>query len=137
MVGIILTRPQGGGIPGTAITGIIIPASPPSAPGSNIVVVDTCACMMNSSIKWIYTILSPARDKVVTGEVLALSKLGAPTHNHYAIIGDIVNLPYKLDVISIGGVSIGLEITNLSGNFPNPVDRINYTINIVRIQVIG
>lgn len=137
MSGLILTRPQvGSGIPGTIQKNIIIPASPPSAPGSNIVIVDSCYCEFNISVKWLYTIYSDSKDKVVSGEVLAMHRGGAnPSHSWYGITGDLKLLPHTLNVESVSNI-LQLKITNLSGNFPDPTKRISYNVNITRIQIL-
>jgi len=134
MSSIVLTSPQGGGgIPGTIVTDVAVPHAPPN----NVQIIDSCSCTQNSSVKWIYTIKSPSQDKILTGEVLGLHRAGTnPSHTKYAMIGDRNWLPHRVDVINIAPSQLAIEITNLSENLPNPTDYIDYTINIVRIQML-
>lgn len=133
MSGIILTKPQVSGFPGTIHTGIIIPHAAPS----NVVIVDSISCDYNVSVKWIYTIYSASKDKMVSAEILALHRLGTnPTHNRYGIIGDRGLLPHTIDVFA-DGTSLGLRITNMSENIIIPSNWIDYHVNVVRIQLLG
>lgn len=137
MSGLILTRPQSGsGVPGTSKKNIIIPASPPSNPGSNIVIVDSCYCEYNIFIKWLYSIYSDSKDKVVSGEILAIHRGGTnSSYSWYGITGDFKLLPHTINVEASSNV-LELKITNLSGNFPDPTKRISYNVNIIRIQIL-
>lgn len=129
----ILTRPQNAssGIPGTILTGIVIPF----AIGSNVVHVDSVPIGSNASVKWIYTLMSTAQDLVVTAEVLAAYRMtgGAITYNRYSVVGDKSELKHNINVVSSGG-DIALEITNLTDLLPSQTD---FTANIVRIQMLS
>lgn len=129
----ILTRPQNvtGGIPGTITTGVIIPFGA----GTNVVEVDAVAASANASVKWIYTLMSPSQDKVVTGEVVAVYRLvgNSVTHNRSSVVGDKTDLKHSVDVV-VSGSQFALEITNLSAPLLTPTD---YTANIVRIQMLS
>ena len=130
MANVVLTRPQSAaaGVPGTIVTGVLIPF----ALGSNIVNVDSIPCENNVSVKWIYTLMNAAQDKVLTVEVLAAHRLGGPaSHNRYSAVGDRSFFPHRIDVIVTGG-NIVLEITNLS----NGTSMIDYIANVVRIQTL-
>lgn len=130
---IILTTPQttSSGIPGTIITGVVVPF----ALGSNIVNVDAIPAVTNASLKWIYTLMSPSQDKVVTAEIVANYRIvgGAITYNRYSIVGDKNDLRHSVDV-KIDAGDIVLEITNLTDPLPSPTD---FTANIVRIQMLS
>lgn len=128
-MGIILTRPQGSGsgIPGTVTAGITIPgvASSPN----NIVDVDQCPTLSNSSVKWLYTLIDQTHNKVVAGEVLGTHRNGTnPTFNQYALIGDITSMAHSINVLTQGGNLI-LQITNLTNNV--------LTCNVTRIQILS
>ena len=130
MASVVLTRPQSAaaGVPGTIITGIIVPY----ALGTNIVNADSIPTINNVSVKWIYTLMNAAQDKVLTAEILAIKRSDdTVTHNRYSIVGDRNTFPHKIDVIITGG-DIILEITNLS----NASTMIDYLANVVRIQTL-
>jgi len=130
---IILTRPQttSSGIPGTIISGVVIPF----APGSNIVNVDDVPIGTNASLKWIYTLMSPAQDKVVTAEVVATYRItgGVITYNRYSVVGDKNDLKHSI-YVKVDAGDLVLEITNLTNPLPTPTD---FTANIVRIQMLS
>jgi hypothetical protein len=129
----ILTRPQNttSGIPGTIITGIVIPF----VPGSNVVNVDGVPIGTNASIKWIYTLMSTAQDKVITAEVLAAYRItgGQITFNRYSLVGDRTDLKHSVDV-KVDTGQVVLEITNLTNPLATSTD---FTANIVRIQTLS
>ena len=129
----ILTRPQSAssGLPGTIKTGIVIPF----AIGSNVVSVDGVPIGTNAAIKWIYTLMSPTQDKVVTAEIVANYRMsgGQISFNRYSIVGDRQDLKHSVDVTVDAG-EIVLEITNLTDPLPSPTD---FTANIVQIQMLS
>lgn len=133
MAQIILTRPQNAtsGIPGNITTGVVIPFNP----GMNVVSVDEVSVASNASVKWIYTLMSPSRDKVVTGEVIAVYRLSGntTTHNRYSVVGDKSDLKHSVDVV-VSGNQVVFEITNHSAPLSVPTD---YVANIVRIQMLA
>lgn len=130
---IILTTPQtsSSGIPGTIITGIVVPF----AIGSDVVNVDAIPAVANASVKWMYTLMSPSQDKVVTAEVVANYRVsgGTVTYNRYSVVGDKNDLKHSIDV-KVDAGDLVLEITNLTNSLPSPTD---VTANIVRIQMLS
>ncbi|MCK5020419.1 MAG: hypothetical protein KAS32_25510 [Candidatus Peribacteraceae bacterium] len=133
MAQIILTQPQNtsSGIPGTIITGIVIPF----APGSNIVNVDGVPIGSNASIKWLYTLMSTAQDKVLSAEVVVVYRItgGSISFNRYSIVGDKNELSHSIDV-KVDTGNVVLEITNLTNPLASPTD---FTATIVRIQTLS
>lgn len=133
MSNIVLTRPQNStsGIPGTIITGVVVPF----VLGSNIVNVDGVPIGTNASIKWIYTIMSTIQDKVLSAEIVAVYRIlgGNISFNRYSIVGDKNDLRHSVNV-KVDAGNVVLEITNLTNPLPTPTD---FTVNIVRIQTLA
>lgn len=118
---VVLTQPQSSGIPGTIIQGVEIPPL-------TTVIVDTCVCVSNLSVKWIYTIMDPVDEDVLSGEILANHRYGTdPRWNRYAVIGP--SMPHRA-FVSLSGSNLQLEITN------NHTTN-TYTANVVRIQMLA
>lgn len=118
---VVLTRPQVAGIPGTIITGVVIPPL-------TTVVVDTCVCTFNLSLKWIYTIMDPVDEDVLSGEILANHRYGNdPRWNRYGIVGP--SMPHRV-FVQLTGSDMELEIRN------NHTTN-TYTANIIRIQMLA
>ena len=118
---IVLTKPQVAGIPGTIITGVDIPPL-------TTVIVDTCLCTNNLSLKWIYTIMDPTDQDVLSGEVLANHRYGTdPRWNRYGIVGP--SMPHRV-FVTLTASDLQLEIRN---NHPTNT----YTANVVRIQMLA
>jgi len=119
---VVLTRPSSVGIPGTILTDISIPPL-------TTVIVDSCPCSNNLSLKWIYTIMDAVDEDVLTAEVVANHRYGNdPRHNRYGMVGS--SMPHKIDVQLSGGGELELHITN------NHTTN-TYTANIVRIQMLA
>ena len=118
---VVLTRPTSAGIPGTIITGVVIPPL-------TTVVVDTLISNDNLSLKWIYTIMDSVDQDVASAEVLANHRYGSdPRHNIYARVGP--SMPHRVDV-QVSGSDLELHIRN------NHTTN-TYTANIVRIQLLA
>lgn len=118
----VLTRPgtsTGGGIPGTTLTGISIPAG-------NTVTLDAVDTLSTIACKWIVTIEDTLSSEVRSQEILGMHRFGTnPSHNVYGIVGDKID--FDIDV-SIVGSAMLLQVTN---NEPNTLNA-----TIVRIQVL-
>lgn len=124
MANLVLTRPQGGGIPGTISTGIYI------NPGETKVV-DGCSCGSNRSVKWIYTLMddTSGAERIVSAEVLANhrnSTPGSESHNWAGVVGD--RILHNVDVELQSG-TLRLKIRNN--------DTTILRANIVRIQLLS
>ncbi len=118
---VVLTRPNTAGIPGTIVTGVTIPPL-------TTVVVDSCVCDFNLSLKWIYTIMDPVDQDVLSGEVLANHRYGTdPRWNRYGVVGP--SMPHRV-FVQLSGSNFELEIRN---NHPTNT----YTANVIRIQMLA
>jgi hypothetical protein len=121
----ILTKPRPGSGGGQA--GIIIENVPvqkvEDAP-LNVVVVDA-ASDSSATVKWTYTIIDDANQKVLTAEVIANNSFNNKIrHNRHSMVGDL--LRHSVDVKYLPG-QIALEITNLTS--------FDFRVNIMRIEL--
>ena len=108
-----------GGVPGTNITGVVIPPATTTT-------VDSVSTISQIGIKWIYTIGDPVGNLIQSGEVLAHHHFGAsPVHNVTGIIGDMI--PRLIDVAIAAG-NLQLNITN------NHINQLK--VNVVRIELL-
>ncbi len=118
---VVLTQPSGVGIPGTFLSDLSIPPS-------TTLIVDTCICQGNLSLKWIYTIMDSVDEDVLTAEVVANHRYGNdPKWNRYGLVGD--RMLHSVDVQMNSG-NMELRITN---NHPTNTFR----ANIVRIEMLA
>lgn len=127
MPNVVLTQPvSGSGIPGTISIDIDVPFG-------TTTVVDSCMCLNNMSVKWIYTLMSPTEQLVVTGEVLGqhrYGQVGSATHNVSGIIGD-KNIMRHVISVDLAGGNLRLKITN------NDINSNDWKATVVRIQLLS
>ena len=125
MATVVLTQPTGPGIPGTITTGIDVPPL-------TTIMVDTCLCGANMSVKWIYTLLDPVDEEVLTAEIISNHRYGNdPQWNRYGVVGDRMN--HSVDVQLSGTPPVGNFELYITNNHPTNT----YTANIVRITMLS
>jgi len=119
---VVLTRPAAiSGIPGTIITGVVIPPL-------TTVIVDTCVCDNNLSLKWLYTLMDAVDEDVLTGEIIANHRYGTdPKWNRYGLVGDRM----------LHAVDVQVSTNNLELHITNNHATNTYTTNVVRIQMLA
>jgi hypothetical protein len=123
---IVLTTPSGAsGVPGTVIQNISIP------PLTTVTADSIPAGNFNIGAKWIYTIMNPTSQKVLTGEVVANHQYENNVRwNRYGLVGD--NMPHSVDVTLSGSPGGYIEL-----NITNNHSTETYSANIVRIQLLA
>ena len=125
MATVVLTQPSQAGIPGTFISGVEIPPL-------TTLLVDSCMCDNNLSLKWIYTLMDGVDEDVVTGEVVANHRYGTdPRWNRYGLVGR--SMPHRVNVSLSGTPPNGTLELNITNNHPTNT----YKANIVRIQMLS
>lgn len=125
MATVVLTRPTTAGLPGTFIRGVTIPPL-------TTVVVDQCTCAQNMSVKWIYTLMDPVDEDVLTGEVNANHRYGNdPKWNRYGLVGD--RMLHRVQVALTGSPAVG----DLEMHITNNHTTNTFTVNLIRLQLLS